>query len=47
MYSILIKLRVLLAHQKHFNINQKVELLEEKLRKYFSYWLDLCSRKIK
>lgn len=28
------------------NIKQKVELLEEKLRKNFYYWLDLCSRKI-
>jgi hypothetical protein len=29
-----------------FNIKQKVELLEEKIRKNFFYWLDLCSRKI-
>lgn len=40
-YRILIKLREL------FNIKQKVELLEEKIRKNFYYWLDLCSRKIK
>jgi hypothetical protein len=39
-YSLLIKLR------EAFNINQKVELLEEKLRKFFYYWLDLCSRKM-
>ena len=25
------------------NIDQKVELLEEKLRKYFAYWLDVCN----
>jgi hypothetical protein len=30
-----------------FNVNQKVELLEEKLRKYFHYWLELCSRKMR
>lgn len=24
-----------------------MELVEEKLRKYFYYWLDVCSRKIK
>ena len=28
-----------------FNIKMKVELLEEKIRKNFSYWLDLCSKK--
>ena len=28
------------------NIKQKVELLEEKLRRNFYYWLDICSRKI-
>jgi hypothetical protein len=36
-YRILVKLRELL------NIGQKVELLEEKLRKYFAYWLDVCN----
>ena len=30
-----------------FNVNQMVELLEEKLRKYFHYWLELCSRKMR
>ena len=39
-YRILIKLR------EYFNIKQKVELLEEKIRKNFYYWLDICSRKI-
>ena len=38
-YRILIKLR------DAFNINQKVELLEEKIRKNFNYWLELCSQK--
>ena len=33
--------------EEAFNIDQKVELVEEKLRKYFTYWLDLCNRKIK
>ena len=33
--------------QEAFNIDQKVELVEEKLRKYFNYWLDLCNRKVK
>lgn len=28
------------------NIGQKVELLEEKLRKYFAYWLDVCNREL-
>lgn len=32
--------------QELLNIKQKVELLEEKLRKNFYYWLDLCSRKV-
>ena len=40
-YTLLIKLR------EAFNINQKVELVEETLRKFFYYWLDLCSRKMK
>ena len=40
-YKILIKLR------EFFNIKQKVELLEEKIRKNFYYWLDICSRKMK
>ena len=29
------------------NIGQKVELLEEKLRKYFCYWLEVCNDKLK
>ena len=40
-YRILIKLREI------FNIKQKVELLEEKIRKNFSYWLNLCQTKMK
>lgn len=39
-YRILIKLR------EQLNIDQKVELHEEKLRKYFSYWLDVCNQRI-
>jgi hypothetical protein len=37
LYRILVKLRETL------NIGQKVELHEEKLRKYFSYWLQVCN----
>ena len=32
--------------REELNIDQKVELHEEKLRKYFSYWLDVCSERI-
>ncbi|CAD8161669.1 unnamed protein product [Paramecium pentaurelia] len=39
-YRILIKLRETL------NIKQKVELVEEKLRRYFHYWLEICSREL-
>jgi ribosomal protein L5 len=39
-YRILIKLR------EELNIGQKVELHEEKIRKYFAYWLDICNQKI-
>ncbi|EGR26947.1 TPR repeat protein [Ichthyophthirius multifiliis] len=39
-YRLLNKLREAL------DIDQKVELLEEKLRKYFSYWLNHCSDKL-
>lgn len=39
-YRILIKLREAL------NITQKVELLEEKLRRYFAYWLELCNKEL-
>lgn len=28
-------------------MSQKVEILEEKLRKYFPYWLDISVKKIK
>ena len=27
-------------------MSQKVEILEEKLRKYFPYWLDISMKKI-
>jgi hypothetical protein len=39
-YRILIKLREAL------NITQKVELLEEKLRRYFAYWLELSNKEL-
>jgi hypothetical protein len=39
-YRTLIKLRELL------NISQKVELHEEKLRRYLAYWLEVCDRSI-
>lgn len=39
-YKILVKLRDI------FNIKYKVELLEEKIRKYFPFWLDLFQSKI-
>ncbi len=37
-YNMLIQLR------EQLDISQKVELLEEKIRKFFLYWLDVCSR---
>lgn len=40
LYKITMQLRKLL------NINQKVELNEEKLRQYFSYWLEVADDKI-
>ena len=39
-YCILNRLR------ENFNIKQRVQLLEEKLRKFFAYWLDITSRKL-
>ncbi|CAD8192999.1 unnamed protein product [Paramecium octaurelia] len=39
-YYILTKLRAV------FNITQKVELESEKLKQYFEYWLNLCSREL-
>ena len=38
--------RFLMMLREKLNIKQKVELLEEKLRKFFGYWLDVCNRKI-
>lgn len=38
--------RFLVQLREKLNVKQKVELLEDKLRKYFGYWLDVCSRKI-
>jgi hypothetical protein len=39
-YKLLIRLREML------NVGQKVELHEEKLRRYFSYWLEVCDRRL-
>lgn len=33
-------------NQEALDIQQKVELLEEKLRRYFAYWLNHCSDKL-
>lgn len=38
--------RFLMQLREKLNIKQKVELLEEKLRQFFGYWLDVCNRKI-
>ena len=40
-YRTLIKLRDI------FNVKYKVELLEEKIRKYFPFWLELFQDKMK
>ncbi len=39
-YRLLVKLR------ESLNITQKIELQEEKLRRYFNYWLEVCDRKL-
>ena len=39
-YRILVRLREI------FNIKQKVELVEEKIRRNFSYWLELCQQQM-
>ena len=38
--------RILIQLREQLNVKQKVELLEDKLRKYFGYWLGVCTRKI-
>jgi hypothetical protein len=38
--------RFLMQLREKLNIKQKVELLEEKLRKFFGYWLDVCNGKL-
>lgn len=38
--------RFLMVLREKLNIKQKVELLEDKLRKFFGYWLGVCDRKI-
>lgn len=39
--------RFLVQLREKLNVKQKVELVDDKLRKYFGYWLDVCTRKIK
>lgn len=38
--------KFLMQLREKLNVKQKVELIEEKLRKYFKYWLDVCARKL-
>ena len=38
--------RLLIRLREALKIKQKVELLEEKIRKYFAYWLDVCSNEL-
>ena len=40
LYRIIIKLRQALK------LKQNVDLLEENIRKFFAYWLDLCSAEV-
>lgn len=40
-YGILIKLKSIL------NVQQKVEIKDEHLRRYFNYWLEICMKQIK
>lgn len=40
LYRIIIKLREALK------LKQNVDLLEEKIRNYFPYWLDLCNSEL-
>lgn len=44
-YQVMFKIMTLLRIR--LNLRQKVELVEENIRKYFSYWLNLASQKIK
>lgn len=38
--------RIMTILRTKYNIGQKVEVVEENLRKYFSYWLEMANRKI-
>lgn len=38
--------RLLIRLREALKIKQKVELLEEKIRKFFAYWLDVCSNEL-
>ncbi len=36
----------LFIFKEALDLDQKVELLEEKLRRYFGYWLEVANRRI-
>ena len=36
----------ILLMKETLKIKQNVDLLEEKIRKYFAYWLDICSSEV-
>jgi hypothetical protein len=40
LYRIIIRLR------EAFKLKQNVDLLEENIRKFFAYWLNLCSSEV-
>ena len=40
LYKILIQLK------ERFDVHQKINLEAEKLRRFFSFWLDVCSKKL-
>lgn len=42
-YKILVQLKVRALSKEINEIDLKVELTEQKLKKYFGYWLDVCS----
>jgi hypothetical protein len=38
--------KFLIALREKLNIEQKVEMIEEKARKYFNYWLEIGEREL-
>lgn len=38
--------RILIQLRESLDLDQKIELLEEKLRRFFGYWLDLANQRI-